>query len=126
MTSYLSDRYRKRALLTSISSIVGLVGFIVFLRTSIPLPFPLLSAYPSHHIPSNTTGSTSKHVAYGSLFLSVSGVYALAPLLAAWMANNSEPHYRRATSVALGFVATNAVRPPIPFSSFFPKMLTLA
>ena len=48
-------------------------------------------------------------VAYGSLFLSVSGVYATPPLLSAWMANNSEPHYRRATSVALGFVATNAV-----------------
>lgn len=46
---------------------------------------------------------------YGSLFLSVSGTYALPPILSAWMANNSEPHYRRATSVALGFVATNAV-----------------
>ena len=39
----------------------------------------------------------------------VPGVYATAPVLAAWMANNSEPHYRRATSVAFGFIATNSV-----------------
>ena len=29
--------------------------------------------------------------------------------MSAWMANNSEPHYRRASSVAFGFIATNAV-----------------
>lgn len=39
----------------------------------------------------------------------VPGVYAMAPVLSAWMANNSEPYYRRATSVALGFIATNSV-----------------
>ena len=39
----------------------------------------------------------------------VPGAYATAPVLSAWMANNSEPHYRRATSVAIGFIATNSV-----------------
>lgn len=39
----------------------------------------------------------------------VPGAYAAAPILSAWMANNSEPYYRRATSVALGFIATNSV-----------------
>ena len=39
----------------------------------------------------------------------VPGTYAIAPVLSAWMANNSEPHYRRATSVAIGFIATNSV-----------------
>ena len=39
----------------------------------------------------------------------VPGVYAIAPVLSAWMANNSEPYYRRATSVAFGFIATNSV-----------------
>lgn len=33
----------------------------------------------------------------------------MAPILSTWIANNSEPHYRRATSVAMGFIATNAV-----------------
>lgn len=51
----------------------------------------------------------SVSMAYGSLFLSVPGVYATAPIISAWIANNSEPYYRRATSVALGFVSTNAV-----------------
>jgi hypothetical protein len=27
--------------------------------------------------------------------------------MGAWMANNSEPHYRRATSIAFGIIATN-------------------
>lgn len=58
---------------------------------------------------STFTGSTDKYMAYGSLFLSVPGVYATIPMLSAWMANNSEPHYRRATSIALGFIATNAI-----------------
>ena len=39
----------------------------------------------------------------------VPGVYASAPVLAAWMANNSEPYYRRATGVALGFITANSV-----------------
>ena len=50
---------------------------------------------------------------YGSLFLSVSGTYALPPVLSAWIANNSEPHYRRATSIALMFASTNIVRPTL-------------
>ncbi|PAV20618.1 MFS general substrate transporter [Pyrrhoderma noxium] len=84
ITSYVSDRYSCRALVAVASSLLSMVGFIVFLK------------------------STSTKMAYGSLFLSVSGIYPLPPILSAWMANNSEPHYRRATSVAFGFVATNA------------------
>lgn len=56
----------------------------------------------------------SRHAAYASLFLTVPGVYAAAPVLSAWMANNSEPHYRRATAIAAGFVATNAVSASLP------------
>jgi hypothetical protein len=37
------------------------------------------------------------------------GAYAANPILAAWMANNSEPHYRHATSVALSVFAVNSV-----------------
>ena len=39
----------------------------------------------------------------------VPGVYATVPILSAWMANNSEPYYRRATSVAVGFILSNSV-----------------
>jgi len=49
-------------------------------------------------------------VAYGSLYLTIPGTYATAPILSAWLANNSEPYFRRATSIAFGFIATNGVR----------------
>jgi hypothetical protein len=55
--------------------------------------------------------TTDKFVAYGSLYLTIPGAYAAAPVLSAWMANNSEPYYRRASSIAFGFIATNSVRP---------------
>jgi hypothetical protein len=51
-----------------------------------------------------------KFTSYAALYLMVPGVYATTPVLAAWMANNSEPYYRRATSVAIGFIAANSVR----------------
>jgi hypothetical protein len=54
-------------------------------------------------------GAEHKFTLYGALFLMTPGAYATAPVLAAWMANNSEPYYRRATSVAIGFIATNSV-----------------
>jgi len=52
--------------------------------------------------------STSKHVRYGSLFFSVSGSYSAAPALITWVANNSAPHVRRATAVAVGAIMTQA------------------
>jgi hypothetical protein len=57
----------------------------------------------------NYLGAEHKFTSYGALYLMVPGAYATAPVLSAWMANNSEPHYRRATSVAIGFIATNSV-----------------
>jgi hypothetical protein len=39
----------------------------------------------------------------------VPGVYGATPVLSAWLANNSETHYRRATSVALGVLVSNSV-----------------
>ncbi|POW19198.1 hypothetical protein PSHT_04885 [Puccinia striiformis] len=44
---------------------------------------------------------------YGSLFISLAGVYSTIPPLSAWQSNNSECHYRRASSIALGFIASN-------------------
>jgi hypothetical protein len=46
---------------------------------------------------------------YGAFFLIVPGVFASSPLAAAWVSNNSEPYYRRASSIAWGFMATNGV-----------------
>lgn len=52
--------------------------------------------------------SESSHVRHGSLFLSITGTYCAAPALSTWMANNSAPHVRRATSIAIAFIMTNA------------------
>ncbi|KAF9519048.1 hypothetical protein BS47DRAFT_1337603 [Hydnum rufescens UP504] len=79
--SYLSDRYKARGIPIAILSAVSTVGFVVYLCTK------------------------RKYVAYGSIYLTVPGTYASTPILASWIANNSEPHYRRATSIAVGIVA---------------------
>lgn len=84
ITAYLSDRYKKRGIPAAILSLFAVIGYAMYLT------------------------STNKHVSYGSLFLTVPGVYAAAPVLSAWMANNSEPYYRRASSVAFAFIATNS------------------
>ena len=54
-------------------------------------------------------GAEHKFTSYGALYLMVPGVYVTVPILSAWMANNSEPYYRRATSVAVGFIVSNSV-----------------
>jgi MFS family permease len=84
LAAYLSDRYKSRAAAAIGLGILSTIGYALFLT------------------------QTDKKVLYASFFFMVSGVYASAPPVSAWMANNSEPYYTRATSVALGFVATNA------------------
>jgi hypothetical protein len=54
-------------------------------------------------------GAEHTYASYAVLYLMVPRVYATTPVLAAWMANNSEPYYRRATSVAIGFIVANSV-----------------
>jgi len=39
----------------------------------------------------------------------VPGMYGTVPTLYAWLANNSEPYYRRAMSIALGAIMANLV-----------------
>ncbi|KAI9433910.1 MFS general substrate transporter [Lactarius indigo] len=53
-------------------------------------------------------GSDNKNTNYGALYLQIIGSYAAAPCLSTWNANNVQPHYRRATAIAIGFIATNA------------------
>jgi hypothetical protein len=54
----------------------------------------------------------------------VPGIYAATPTLFAWLANNSEPHYRRATSIAAGFMSANAVR-LFFFVQYFDNLYTI-
>ena len=55
------------------------------------------------------SGAEHKFTSYGALYLMVSGVFGSGPILGAWMANNSEPYHRRATSIALFMLVGNSV-----------------
>ncbi|KIK68753.1 hypothetical protein GYMLUDRAFT_154371, partial [Collybiopsis luxurians FD-317 M1] len=81
-----SDRTKSRSILTMAIFLLGVAGFSKYLK------------------------AMAKFTCYGLLFLTVPDYpYSPVPPISAWMSNNSEPHYRRATSIiALGFVATNA------------------
>ncbi|KAK0445879.1 major facilitator superfamily domain-containing protein [Armillaria borealis] len=83
-TAYLCDRFHIRGLVCVATSIIALIGFIIFLTSS------------------------SANTRYGSLFLSIPGVYTSAPTLSTWNSTNSAPHVRRATAIAIGFMMTSA------------------
>jgi hypothetical protein len=51
--------------------------------------------------------SGNKETDYGALFLQVVGGYTILPCLLTWYANNVQPHYRRATAVAVGVALLN-------------------
>ncbi|KAK7056659.1 hypothetical protein VNI00_002376 [Paramarasmius palmivorus] len=84
VSAYWSDKKQARAIPSALISMIAVAGYALYLKAG------------------------TKFMAYGSLYMTVPGVYGCAPALVAWMANNSEPHYRRASSVAFAFIATNA------------------
>ncbi|KAF5353280.1 hypothetical protein D9756_008136 [Leucocoprinus leucothites] len=83
LASWASDRYKSRAIPIACSSVLAAIGYIIYLCTD------------------------HRYTLYGSLFLTASGVYSIPPVNSAWVSNNSEPHYRRATAIALAAVFTN-------------------
>ncbi|GAA5936451.1 uncharacterized protein JCM15063_001890 [Sporobolomyces koalae] len=84
LTAWYSDKYGSRGVCTMVCSAIGLVGYTMFYKSSL----------------------TS--VRYTALFLAVTGIYSAAPALITWMPNNSAGHYRKSTSIAFGFILTNA------------------
>jgi len=81
--SYVSDKYMNRGIPSAIGATISAVGFAIFLS------------------------ARDKFVVYGSLYLTVPGIYALLPVMFSWIANNSEPHYRRASCIALVVMGVN-------------------
>ncbi|GLB41450.1 putative major facilitator superfamily protein [Lyophyllum shimeji] len=81
--SLFSDRYGYRGAAAMLSSVLCIIGFIMYLS------------------------STNPHVQYGSLFFSISGISCSGPSLSTWLSNNAAPQVRRATAIALGFVMSN-------------------
>ncbi|KAK0504489.1 MFS general substrate transporter [Armillaria luteobubalina] len=83
VTAFLCDRFPVRGVVCIVTSIITLIGFIIFLTSS------------------------SAHTRYGSLFLSIPGVYATTPALASWNSSNSAPYVRRATAIAIAFILSS-------------------
>jgi len=83
-SAFFSDRYALRGIIIILVSILAVTGFALFLSAE------------------------HKFTSYGALYLMTAGVSGINPILNAWLANNSEPHYRRATSVALAVLAFNS------------------
>ncbi|KAL4260553.1 MFS transporter superfamily protein [Pleurotus pulmonarius] len=81
--AFISDRYKCRGLITVISSLLCTIGFAMFL------------------------GSGRHAVQYCSLFFSITGAYSLVPVISTWSSNNTAPHTRRATAIAIGFICSN-------------------
>ena len=79
----LSDKYKQRGAFAILGSLLSAAGFALFL------------------------GTNHKHADYGALFLQIVGTFTAAPCLGTWLANNVQPHYRRATAIAVTFLATN-------------------
>jgi hypothetical protein len=85
-------------------ALLAVAGFAVFLGTWFAFPCLVFKAtiVYLHH-----PGSKNKSTDYGALFLQIIGTYGSGPCLSTWLANNVQPHYRRATAVAIAFIATN-------------------
>ena len=52
-------------------------------------------------------GSKNKSTDYAALHLEIIGNYGISSCLATWLANNVQPHYRRATAIAIFAFAAN-------------------
>ncbi|KAF8817592.1 MFS general substrate transporter [Phlegmacium glaucopus] len=80
ISAYWSDCRRSRGIVAAIVSLLAITGLALYLTAD------------------------DKFVSYGSLYLSHPGISGVTPIVSAWMANNSELYYRRATSVALWYI----------------------
>jgi len=85
--SFLSDRYESRGITAALVSMLAVAGFALYLGAA---------------------AAENKFLLYGALFLIVPGVSGGTPIISAWLANNSEPHYRRATNIALILIFNSA------------------
>ena len=84
ISAHISDQFHCRGLVSIFSSVLSVIGFSMFLA------------------------SGKQRIRYASLFFSIPGCYTAAPTLSTWNANNTAPHTRRATAIAIGFIMTNS------------------
>ncbi|KAH9026169.1 MFS general substrate transporter [Lactarius hengduanensis] len=81
VSAYFSDKYKCRGLTATVCALIAAIGYAMFLA------------------------SDDINIRYGALFLQIAGSYGTAPCFLAWNANNVQPHYRRATAIAIAFAS---------------------
>ncbi|KAH9917652.1 MFS general substrate transporter [Epithele typhae] len=91
-TAIWADRFASRGATVIFFSLLSTAGFAIFLVAN----------------PDFVHRALGNHARYGSLFLAVPGTYSIVAPLGTWMANNTAPLVRRATSVALLTACGNA------------------
>ncbi|KAF7897575.1 hypothetical protein EAF00_005803 [Botryotinia globosa] len=77
LVTSLSDHFKRRGLLMLICASVAIIGYVMLIATSRP------------------------HVQYGGTFLVAAGSFACPPVVMGWLANNTSPHYVRASASGL-------------------------
>ncbi|KAI9451632.1 MFS general substrate transporter [Lactarius psammicola] len=84
VSAYFCDKYKNRGVMATVCALIAAVGYAIFLGAS-----------------------HNKNTNYGALYLQIMGTYAVAPCLSTWNANNVQPHYRRATAIAISMMTGN-------------------
>ena len=107
ISGYLSDHYQSRGIITASIATLAVVGYSVYFSNKHSTTLQNLSWFTKIDY---FTAANGKFVAYGAFYLMVPGMFGIVPTLYAWLANNSEPYYRRAMSIAIGTVMANLVR----------------
>jgi sugar phosphate permease len=74
ITTHLSDKYKRRGIFMLIDTSLSIVGYIMLISTGRPL------------------------IQYGGTFLVGAGIFPCSPIVMGWLANNTAPHYVRATA----------------------------
>lgn len=74
IATHLSDKYKRRGIFMLTGTSLSIVGYTMFISTSRPL------------------------IQYGGMFLVGASIFPCSPIVMGWLANNTAPHYVRATA----------------------------
>ncbi|KAH8978736.1 MFS general substrate transporter [Lactarius hatsudake] len=83
VSAYFCDKYKNRGVMATVCALIAAGGYAIFL------------------------GSNNEKTNYAALYLQIIGSYAASPCLTTWNSNNVQPHYRRATAIAIGSTGAN-------------------
>jgi MFS family permease len=83
LVTYLSDKYKRRGIFMLGGATLSITGYIMLISSARPL------------------------TQYGGTFLVGAGIFPTAPIVMGWLANNTGPHYARATATGFQIAFAN-------------------